>query len=163
MDDDRSVMGAPLAMTDPSNLRDQQLNQQITSDEVVAVVDAVNGRLGYNPAAHGGMGKGYTFSPEQIETQITGCSKLLTSLNNRLQTAEQAVEHFSVAPAGDPVSQRMSTGHSNWSGDLATSITNKITETQQWMDQLKQAKANYMAQEHLSEAQWHRLTLGLEA
>ncbi|HEX7660455.1 MAG TPA: PE domain-containing protein [Pseudonocardiaceae bacterium] len=110
-----------------------------------------------------GMGKGYQFSPEEIENQITQCGQQMDELRQHMRDANTAAQYFSVASAADPVSQKAAKAHTQWATDLATNLRHRTTELQQWMDQLNQAKKAYMDQEHLSEDQWHRLTLGLEA
>ena len=159
-------------MTDDSssNLTPDQLKAQIQANvaQTTANAELVLGGGGMFALANtvnqvAGMGKGYQFSPEQIDDQLNKCAQLMQALQQHVRDADTAAYHFSFAPANDPVSQKMAKAHTQWAKDLATNLQNQVTRVQQWIDTLTQAKQNYMTQEHLSADQWHRLTLGLEA
>ena len=157
-------------MTDPSGLTPDQLKAQIqqndaqvAKDVLASFVAPLGGTIpGATPLGSGGAGGGFQFSPEEIEDQLTKCGTLLQALGDRVKDAEDAAKHFSFAPAADPVSQKMAQAHTQWAQDGVTYLQNRVTAMQQWIDQLTQAKANYMKQESLTQDQWHRLTLGLE-
>ena len=153
-----------------SSLTPDQLKAQIQQNQAQA---GVNAEMALVPGGGmfaiantvgqlAGIGKGFQFSPEEIDDQLTKCSQLAKSLRQRQQDARDAVVYLSVAPATDPVSQKITKAHVAWAQDMATNAKNRITQLQQWIDTLNQAKTTYMDQEHLSEDQWHRLTLGLE-
>jgi hypothetical protein len=117
---------------------------------------------GVAQATTAAIGKGFQFTPDQIETQLAHASQQLVDLNSDKRAAQLAAQAVR-PPAPDQASTAQSAGVRQMLLDTATVIDSHINYLSTWQASLKQAKANYMTTEHVTEEQWHRLSKGLDA
>lgn len=106
------------------------------------------------------IGKGFAFTPEQIQTQLDRCQSLSGDWHQALHQAQSA-EQSIYAPAPDPAGSVTQTNQAQQSlVNLVGVIASQIDFLTNWQDVLKQAKANYIRTERLTEGQWRRLAAG---
>ena len=106
------------------------------------------------------IGKGFQFTPEQIEAQLVHASRQLADLNHdrtMAQGAEQAVH----SPAPDLASVAQADAVRRMMANTRNVIESHIGYLTAWQTSLNQAKANYLTTERVTEAQWQRLAKGL--
>jgi hypothetical protein len=107
-------------------------------------------------------GAGFEFTPEQVDTQLKHCQNLLNDLRNDLQDAQAANEGV-YEPAPDAASVAQADAVRNMMANAVNVIKADIAYVKNWQNQLNAARENYLTTEHLSEEQWNRLALGLQA
>lgn len=134
-------------------------------DEVVAesandptVTTGLGGYAAPNPASGH-----FAMSPEQLDAQIKQRQQVILDLQSDQQAASAA--RLAVQPpAADPAGSVMQANAFKDSlAALRDQIQADIQTVTQWLNTLTTAKRNYMEQEHVTEDQWKRLALGLEA
>lgn len=158
-----------LPVADQATVREIQGEEnQAIHTEVQQVVSVVSGM--FNPAAEAaqqartaaGMGKGFQFTPEQIEDQLKQCSALVEDFRHDQRDIRviMAVKPPSPDEAGSVL-------HANavrkFGQDLWKRNLSQIQFLTDWMNKLNQAKQAYMENEQLSEAQWNSLAKRLSA
>jgi hypothetical protein len=108
------------------------------------------------------IGRGFQFTPDQIETQLAHANRQLNDLNFDRRAAQQAAQGVR-PPAPDQASTAQSAGVAQMLVDTAAVIESHINYLTTWRTSLNQAKANYMTAERVTEEQWHRVAKGLDA
>jgi hypothetical protein len=164
--------GASLSAADKARLATEIQAESRAADANTAAADPEDpGTGGINPrtyeaklrnakaTAAAAIGAGYEFSPEQIDKCISDAKDLINQFTHDWQYIYTIIDVK--PPAPDPVSVQHAKALSNWGKQLMARNQSQIRFLDAWLESLQNAKTNYMNQEHLSETQWHRLTLGL--
>lgn len=109
------------------------------------------------------MGHGYIFTPEQVDNLLARAQDQRSKLQGYLQTIDP-LKMIDLASAQDQAGSVLQANAVRTSFEnLDKRITSQIAFLTDWINKLNGAKQNYMQQEHLTEAQWKHLTLGLES
>lgn len=103
---------------------------------------------------------GFTFTPEQVEGQLSQCGRLLDHYHEtgyRATTSAAAVH----APAPDEQGSVLQTeGTLRFLTGLADTAANHFRFLAEWQRSLVEVKNAYLRNEHLTESQWQRLAGG---
>ncbi|HEY2698289.1 MAG TPA: hypothetical protein VGJ45_22705 [Pseudonocardiaceae bacterium] len=108
------------------------------------------------PAQPPATSGGYRFTPAEIQQQLIQCTDLLAKFENsylqragRITTAATAPDVAGSVPQADAV-RRLG-------GRATQRAHNQADFLRAWYDTLISARARYLEQEHLTEAQWNVL------
>ncbi|HEX3783337.1 MAG TPA: hypothetical protein VHX38_27035 [Pseudonocardiaceae bacterium] len=162
--------GPARATTDPNaavSAADQPAVKEIQTEQtqvVMSTIGEVASGLGGLPTSpgSGGAGSGFSFSPEEIATQISQCQQLIKNLNSDQRDID--VIAGTKPPATDEAgSVHQANAVVKFGNDLRVRNRSQIGYLEGWIATLQKAQQNYMETEHLTQAQWNRLTLGLDA
>ncbi|HEX5406757.1 MAG TPA: hypothetical protein VFX16_31160 [Pseudonocardiaceae bacterium] len=106
------------------------------------------------------IGSGFTFTPEQIETQLTQCQDLYVQYVKASTTAQRA-EAAVHAPAPDTAGSMLQANQTQQSlTNLKGVIQSQLDFLKNWQHTLSAVKARYLQTDHLSESQWQQLAKG---
>lgn len=140
----------------------QQVYEQDLQEIEAAVVGVFDPSVetALRAQATAAMGRGYVFSPVQVD----GLVRRAQDQSDRLRSYQQMIEpiqRIDLAPAPDQAGSVMQASAVTKSFEnLNTRIKSQINFLTDWINKLNRAKQNYMQQEHLTEEEWKNLTLG---
>ena len=109
-----------------------------------------------------GAGKGFEFSPQQIDDILKDAQGLLNDLRGDIRLAQQA--HAAVkAPSPDPVSLKYEKAAKDMTQRNVAVIQSHFNAINDFYQKLLATKNNYIENEGLTAEQWNRLASGLDA
>jgi hypothetical protein len=107
------------------------------------------------PAATSG---GYRFTPAEIQQQLIQCTDLLAKFENSYVQRASRISTAATAPAPDTAGSVPQAEAVRRLGMRATQrAQNQAVFLRSWYDNLIDARARYLEQEHITEAQWNVL------
>ncbi|HEX7660067.1 MAG TPA: hypothetical protein VF444_11375 [Pseudonocardiaceae bacterium] len=107
-------------------------------------------------------GKGFVFSPQQIQEVLDDLQAVLLNLQRDLQLARRAHDAIN-APSPDPVSLMYEKNARDLTARNMEAVESHYNAIRDYHDKLAAAKDNYMQTEGLTKDQWNRLASGLDA
>jgi hypothetical protein len=165
--------GRTTATPDPA-LLDQINDETAKAQATTRANDPEDGGRGINPrtveaklrstqaATTAAIGAGFEFTPEEVAAQLKHCQQQLSELNIDFQIAQRTVGLVQ-GPAPDNASQMQAAAVQAMMANTAEVIRADIAYLTNWQNKLNAAKQNYMANEHLNEQEWAKLSQGLQA
>jgi hypothetical protein len=141
---------------------DQPTIGQIRVEEIQGIVNIIDGVFGV-PATGSRTGNGFAFTPEQLDNLASRATEQIHQLDASVLQIRPFV-HKDLRPAPDQQGSGVqATAVTKSFADLEGRMTSQKFYLQKWLAALNKAKQNYIAQEHLTEDQWHQLAKGIQA
>lgn len=135
--------------------------QAVAEDVVIAVVGpAAAAAFAAGQAA--GVGQGYVFSPQQLDTALKLIEEQLNHLQGDIEEAKAAHQAIQKRPSPDPSTVHATTSAAKMTAANLAGIQNHHDAINDFGQRLQAAKTSYMQQERLTEEQWNRLARGLD-
>lgn len=107
------------------------------------------------PAATSG---GYRFTPAEIQQQLIQCTDLLAKFENSYIQSAGRITTAATAPAPDIAGNvPQADAVRRLGGRARQRAHNQADFLRDWYDTLISARARYLEQEHITEAQWNAL------
>jgi hypothetical protein len=139
-----------------------QIRVEAIQGALNGMIDIVDSEFGVGNASSR-LGKGYAFTPAQLDNLAVRAQEQIDQLNSSASRAEQ-IARQDLRPALDPAGSGAQADAVQVSyANLETRIRSQRGYLVSWHAALSKAKQKYMAQEHLTEDQWHRLANRREA
>jgi hypothetical protein len=141
---------------------DQPTIGQIRAEELQGIVNFIDGMFG-GPPTGSRVGNGFAFTPEQLDNLAARATEQIHQLDaNVLQI--RPFGHKDLRPAPDQEGSGVqATAVAKSFADLEGRMTSQKLYLGKWLAALNGAKQKYLAQEHLTEDQWHQLAKGIQA